>query len=431
MSRLSSARRWSRCSRPQSSCGPRRSIGAKRRKRSALPAAVRAGDAGDAVRLGRVPVSLRKPAGAGAARHRRAAAAVSARISRLLSSISRVGRGSALPAEAATAVGGRRRRRLRGAGTPLSCDSRRCSSSSPRRCWPRVWPSSSRTVSMRRAIVVTAAVAAAHRRQNPAADAFHDVARRRRRRRAGGLLLDARHRVRPRRRPRRPALQQQQPRRLPRVVAVPAAARFFRTAACRRTRASTWRAILRAERSQADWDRLVAPVDWAMLSIARPGAALRRRPVPAARTGRRCSGTKRSRSSSDEPARTPGSRPRATTRSSRPARTRSRSRQISRPIAAIGCCSRPSATSSTTPTRSRRRRCCVCVRAVSSRCRALRPGHSDALPTVLTGGSGSRSGTKAYGRGPRWTTRPEAGTDLKEMRHSRHPGTRRPWPLFT
>ena len=32
-----------------------------------------------------------------------------------------------------------------------------------------------------------------------------------------------------------------------------------------------WIAIQRAERSPADWDRLVAPVDWAMLSIARPG----------------------------------------------------------------------------------------------------------------------------------------------------------------
>ena len=33
-----------------------------------------------------------------------------------------------------------------------------------------------------------------------------------------------------------------------------------------------WIAIQRAERSPADWDRLVAPVDWAMLSIARPGS---------------------------------------------------------------------------------------------------------------------------------------------------------------
>ena len=32
-----------------------------------------------------------------------------------------------------------------------------------------------------------------------------------------------------------------------------------------------WIAIQRAERSPPDWDRLVAPVEWAMLSIARPG----------------------------------------------------------------------------------------------------------------------------------------------------------------
>ena len=89
------------------------------------------------------------------------------------------------------------------------------------------------------------AVFRSRRVAHPGTDALHGIRRGSARRCAGGVLLVERDRLCPPGRTRRAALQQPQPRRLRRVVTVPARAESSRIPACRRIRpsissASSW-----------------------------------------------------------------------------------------------------------------------------------------------------------------------------------------------